>query len=409
MPGHKDVLIVGGGHAGAQAAIALRRLKFDGSIGILSEENALPYERPPLTKDYLAGEKTADQLPFKTGAQWADLGVDLRLGQRVVAIDPQSATVATATGDSIGYGKLVWAAGGAPRRLTCAGSDLAGVHTVRSIDDVDRIRARLPEVRQAVIIGGGYIGLEAAAVLTKLGVAVTLLEAQGRLLARVAGPPLSDFYLAEHRAQGVDVRLGAAVDCIEGDGDIVSRVRLADGSTLPADLVIVGIGIDPSIAPLRDAGAETADGVRVDGYCRTSLPGIYAIGDCAEHRNPFAGGNWVRVESVQNAHDQAATVARDICGQGEEYAAVPWFWSNQYDLRLQTVGLSAGFDDWVVRGDPADRSFSIVYLRDGAVIALDCVNLTRDYAQGRQLVARRLKIPVDQLGDPSVALKSLAA
>ena len=290
---------------------------------------------------------------------------------------------------------------------TCAGDEMRGVHTVRTRADVDAMIAELPGVSQAVVIGGGYIGLEAAASLRKLGKEVVLIEALDRVLARVAGEDLSRFFEAEHRAHGVDLRLSAAVDCIVGDGGRAPGVRLADGSIIPAQMVIVGIGIAPAIEPLAEAGAETGNGVRVDGQCRTSLPDIYAIGDCAEHRNRFASGQWRRLESVQNANDQANVAAKTICGLEADYDALPWFWSNQYDLKLQTVGLSQGHDQTITRGDPAARSFSIIYLREGRVIALDCVNAVRDYAQGRGLVLHRVAADPQALADPAVPLKSL--
>ncbi|MDP1027676.1 FAD-dependent oxidoreductase [Sphingomonas sp. KR1UV-12] len=402
-----DVLIVGGGHGGAQAAVALRQQKFAGSIAILGDEPELPYERPPLSKEYLAGERPWERLPFRTAEAWAERDVALLLGRRVVAVDPVAHSVTTADGATTGYGRLIWATGGAPRRLSCAGHDLAGVHSVRTRADVDRLIAELPATTRVVVIGGGYIGLEAAAVLTKLGKQVVLLEALDRLLARVAGEALSRFYADEHRAHGVDLRFGATVECIEEADGRATGVRLADGSVLPAEMVIVGIGIVPAVQPLLDVGAEGGNGVRVDSQCRTSLTDIFAIGDCAEHRNVHARGDWVRLESVQNANDQAAVAAKAIAGRPEDYVAVPWFWSNQYDLKLQTVGLSRGHDAVVVRGDPATRAFSVVYLKDGAVIALDCVNMVRDYAQARALVAARAVVDMAALADPGVALKGL--
>jgi 3-phenylpropionate/trans-cinnamate dioxygenase ferredoxin reductase subunit len=243
-------------------------------------------------------------------------------------------------------------------------------------------------------------------VLTKLGKQVIVLEAQDRVLARVAGEPLARFFEAEHRAQGVDLRTGVTVDCIEGQGR-AQAVRLADGSTLPCDMVIVGIGIVPAVAPLLEAGASGGNGVDVDQYCRTSLPDVHAAGDCAAHANRFAAGGRVRIESVQNANDQASTVARAIAGQPAPYLAVPWFWSNQYDLRLQTVGLANGHDATVLRGDPAARSFSLIYLRQERVVALDCVNATRDYAQGRRLVEAGALVPPERLADTSRPLKEL--
>ncbi len=316
---------------------------------------------------------------------------------------------ATADGARIGYGALSWAAGGRPRRLSCSGHDLAGVHAVRSRADVDRMMTELASTRRVCIIGGGYIGLEAAAVLAKLGKQVTVLEAQDRVLARVAGVALSRFYEAEHRARGVDVRLGATVACIEETDGRASGVRLASGEVLGCEMVIVGIGIVPEVGPLLAAGAEGGNGVVIDVHCRTTLPDVYAIGDCALHANSFSEGELIRLESVQNASDMATTAVRAITGEPQAYAAVPWFWSDQYDLKLQTVGLSGGHDAAVMRGDPAMRSFSIAYLRDGRVIALDCVNAVRDFVAGRALVSGRAAVDPARLADATVPLKELAA
>jgi 3-phenylpropionate/trans-cinnamate dioxygenase ferredoxin reductase subunit len=402
-----DMLIVGAGHGGAQAAIALRQRKFDGSIAIVGEEPELPYERPPLSKEYLAGDKPFERLLVRPAAFWAERAVAMRTGRRVVAVDPAARTVTCEDGATTGYGTLIWAAGGHARRLSCTGHDLAGVHSVRSRADVDRLIEELPNTRRVVVIGGGYIGLEAAAVLSKLGKQVTVLEAQDRVLARVAGEPLSRFYEAEHRAHGVAVRLGASVACIEEAAGHVTGVRLGDGEVLPAEMVIVGIGIVPAVEPLLAAGARGGNGVAVDAHCRTSLPHVYAIGDCALHANPFADGLPIRLESVQNAHDMAATAVRAILGEPAPYHAVPWFWSNQYDLKLQTVGLSAGHDQVVIRGEPAARSFTLVYLREGCVVALDCVNSTRDYVQGRALVAAGAMVDPAALADTGTPLKAL--
>ena len=402
-----DVLIVGAGHGGAQAAIALRQRKFAGSIALLGDEPELPYERPPLSKDYLAGEKPFDRILIRPAAFWADRDVMLLPGRTVVSVDPAAHSVTTADGVTIGYGALIWATGGNPRRLTCEGHDLRGVHGVRTRADVDRMIAELPGVTRAIVVGGGYIGLEAAAVLTKLGKHVTVLEAAPRVLARVAGAPLSHFYEAEHRAHGVDLHTDVAVDSIVGRGGAASGVRLADGTVLPGELVIVGIGIIPAVGPLLAAGAEGGNGVDVDSLCRTTLPDVFAIGDCAAHANGFADGAKIRLESVQNANDQATTVAKLLTGEEAPYDAVPWFWSNQYDLKLQTVGLSIGYDSLVTRGDMAARSFSVLYLKQGRVIALDCVNATRDYVQGRALVLARAVVDPALLADASVPLKEM--
>jgi 3-phenylpropionate/trans-cinnamate dioxygenase ferredoxin reductase subunit len=380
-----DVLIVGAGHGGAQAAIALRQLGFAGGIAIAGAEPDPPYERPPLSKDYLAGERSYERLLIRPAAFWSERAVTMLPGRTVVEVDPEARRVACADGSALGYGTLIWAAGGAPRRLTGA----SDAHVIRSRADVDRLRAALPGARRIAVIGGGYIGLETAAVLTGAGKQIILLEAEARILARVAGEPLSRFYEAEHRRHGVEVRLGA--------GD----------KAVAADLTIVAIGIDAVAGPLLAAGAEGGNGVDVDQDCRTSLPGIYAVGDCAAHLNRFAAGARIRLESVQNAHDQATTAARAIIGRPEPYDSIPWFWSNQYDLKLQTVGLFHGHDDLVVRGDPAARSFSVIYLRGGRVVALDCVNAVRDYVQGRTLILDSAAPDKAKLADPSVPLKEL--
>jgi 3-phenylpropionate/trans-cinnamate dioxygenase ferredoxin reductase component len=404
-----DVVIVGGGHAGAQTAIALRMAKYTGTIAIIGEEPDLPYERPPLSKEYFAGDKDYDRLLLRPARFWDEREITMRLGERVDAVDPIAHTVSTSIGATIGYGKLVWAAGGHARMLPLPGGDLIGVQGVRTRADADAMIAAARTARQVVVIGGGYIGLEAAAVLRKAGKPVVLLEALDRVLARVAGEPLSRFFEAEHRAHGVDLRLGVGVAALEGESH-VTGVRLADGAVIPADLVIVGIGIVPAVEPLLAAGAAGGNGVQVDAQQRTSLPNIYAVGDCALHANSFASGAAIRLESVQNANDQATVAAKHIAGvEDAAYDAVPWFWSNQYDLKLQTVGLSTGFDQCIVRGDPALRSFSVVYLKDGGVIALDCVNATKDYVQGRALVLARARIAPDRLADASVPLKDLMA
>jgi 3-phenylpropionate/trans-cinnamate dioxygenase ferredoxin reductase subunit len=407
MADRYDVVIVGAGHGGAQAAIALRQRKFTGSIAIVGEEPELPYERPPLSKEYLSGDKPFERILIRPAAFWAERDVTMIAGRRVVSVDAAAHRVTTDDGATIDYGTLIWATGGHARRLACVGHDLTGVHSVRSRADVDRMIAELPDTSRVAVIGGGYIGLEAAAVLTKLGKHVTIFEAQDRVLARVAGEDLSRFFEREHRAHGIDIHLSASVVCIEGAAR-ATGVRLSTGEVVPADMVIIGIGIVPATQPLIDAGAAGNNGVRVDDHGRTSLPDIYAIGDCALHANAFADGATIRLESVQNANDMATTVAKAITGTPEPYDAVPWFWSHQYDLKLQTVGLSIGHDAAVLRGDPVARSFSVVYLKQGRVIALDCVNATRDYVQGRALVTGRVSPDRAALADPAIPLKSLA-
>lgn len=404
-----DVLIVGGGHGGAQAAIALRQVKFEGSIAIVGDEHELPYERPPLSKEYFAGEKAFERIQIRPAAFWEERKIEMLLGRRVDHVDPAEHIVTTTSGEDIGYAQMIWATGGAPRLLPIDGGNLPGVHVVRNRSDVDTMLDGLDDVSSVVVIGGGYIGLEAAAVLRKFGKKVTLLEALDRVLARVAGEPLSRFYEAEHRAKGVDVLLGATVEAIEETEGRASGVRLADGTVIQTQMVIVGIGIIPSVAPLLNAGAAGGNGVDVDEYCRTSLPDIFAVGDCAAHANDFADGFVMRVESVQNANDMASAAAKSIAGELTAYKSVPWFWSNQYDLRLQTVGLSTDHDSHVLRGSPDERSFSVIYLKKGRVIALDCVNATKDYVQGRALVVGGVSIDPVLLADASRPLKEILA
>jgi len=400
------VVIVGAGHAGAACAIALRQGGYAAPIRVIGAEADLPYERPPLSKEYLSGEKSFERLLIRPPGFWTDRDIGFISSTRIVRVDAAAHRIWSDQGEIFDYGTLVWAAGGDARRLTCAGGELAGVHSVRTRADVDAMLAELPDVRRVAIIGGGYIGLEAAAVLAKLGRDVVLVEALDRVLARVAGPALSRFFEAEHRAHGVDIRLGVGVDHITGDAR-ATGVRLIGGEEIAADMVIVGIGIVPAVDPLLAAGAVGGNGVAIDGQCRTSLPDIFAIGDCALHANRYADGAKVRLESVQNATDQAAVAAKTIVGIAAHYDATPWFWSNQYDLKLQTVGLSSGHDEAITRGDPATRSFSVVYRKEGRVIALDCVNAVKDYVQGRKLVADGAVVDAALLADPEILLKTL--
>ncbi len=405
---HFDVVIVGSGHGGAQAAIALRQAGHEDSILIASRDRNPPYERPPLSKDYLAGEKPFEKILIRPEQFWAERNVTLRLGANANEVDPLAHTLALSDDTKVTYRKLIWAAGGDARRLSCPGADLGGMHTIRNRRDTDALKSEIEAgAKRAVIVGAGYIGLEAAAVLRKLDCAVTVVEMQDRVLARVAGPELSTFYAEEHRSHGVDLRLETGVERIEGEDGRVTGVTLSTGETIPCEIVIVGIGIVPSVGPLIAAGAAGSNGVDVDSFCRTSLDDVYAIGDCAAHANPYAGNAVVRLESVQNANDMASVAAKSIMGDKQDYDAVPWFWSNQYDLRLQTVGLSLGHDACVLRGDPAERKFSVIYLKEGCVIALDCVNNTRDYAQGRKLVETRAEIDLALLADTTVALKEM--
>lgn len=404
-----DVVIVGTGHGGAQAAIALRQQGHEGSIMMIGRDAVPPYERPPLSKEYLAGDKTFERIMIRPEKFWEDKGVELRLGSGVAEIDWMGHTVTLSDGSTVGYRKLIWAAGADPRRLGVPGASLKGIHYVRDKRDADQMMAALEGgAKRAAVIGGGYIGLEAAAVLRKLGCEVTVIEMQDRVLARVAGEELARFYEEEHRRQGVDIRTSQGVAEIVGEDGHVTGVRLDDEEVLPCDMVVVGIGIVPAVAQLIAAGAAGSNGVDVDVYCRTTLDDIYAIGDCAAHANPFADSAVIRLESVQNANDMANTAARAIMGDKQPYHALPWFWSNQYDLKLQTAGLNIGYDSTVLRGDPDSRKFTVVYMKEGRPIAFDCVNTMKDYVQGRKLLeAGAEKIDPALLGDPEIPLKDL--
>jgi len=402
-----DVIIVGGGHGGAQAAIALRQLKFQGSVCLVGAEPEFPYERPPLSKEFLAGEKSFERLLIRQPVFWQERNITMVLGRRVVAVLPDKRRVDLDDGSTLEYGRLIWAAGATARPLSCDGAHLQRVHTVRCRADVEAIMRELPAARDVVVIGGGYIGLEAAAVLTQLGKRVAVLEALDRVLARVTSEPVSRFFEAEHKARGVNVKTSTKVECILGSNAVATGVRLSNGETIAADMVLVGVGIVSSTEPLARAGAMGRDGVDVSENCRTSLEDVFAIGDCAAHENRYAANQRLRLESVQNATDQAMTAVKAVLGQPEPYANVPWFWSHQYDLRMQTVGLSTGYDDCVVRGDPATKSFSVAYLRDRQLVALDCLNAPKDYVQARKLIQEGATPDKHELADASIQIKEV--
>jgi 3-phenylpropionate/trans-cinnamate dioxygenase ferredoxin reductase component len=392
---HFDILIVGSGHAGSQAAICLRQLKYEGSIGVIGEEADLPYERPPLSKDYLSGEKSFDRILIRSEDYWAEQRIGMLLGRRVGELIPEQHIVRTVSGESFGYGNLIWAAGGVARRLDCDGANLAGIHYIRHVGDADGLLKELPGVRRIVVIGGGYVGLEAAASLRKMGKDVVLVEAAARTLARSTCETVSRFVEAQHRLHGVQIRLGVGVARIEGRSGRVASVHLLDGTSIDADLVVVGIGIVPAVEVLAAAGAKVTNGVEVDEQCRTSVPNVFAIGDCAFHKNRYADDAMVRLESVQNALDQAHVVARTLVAQAAGYDSLPWFWSNQYDIRLQTAGLSIGYDRTEIRGDISTSSFAVDYYKGDRLIATDCINSPKDFVAARKKLAEQFKETVD--------------
>jgi 3-phenylpropionate/trans-cinnamate dioxygenase ferredoxin reductase subunit len=373
---------------------------------LVGEEPWLPYQRPPLSKKFLAGELPAERLYVKPAEFYDAPGIEVRLETRIRAVDRDRQRVSTSTGDHIDYDTLVIATGSRARRLTVPGSDKAGLHYLRNIDDVSRIRAKLDSARRVVIIGAGYIGLEVAAVTRQLGHDVTVLETEDRVMSRVVSPEVSAFFQSEHAARGVRLMLSTALDSFDGDARIAA-VRTTDGYSVPADLVIAGIGIVPNTELAASAGLEVDNGIVVDAGCRTADRNIFAVGDCTAHPNGIYGRR-IRLESVHNALEQAKTAAANICGKDVEYVQVPWFWSDQYDIKLQIAGLSEGYDEVVVRGDPATRSFSCLYLRDGVLIACDAVNAPRDFVQSKTLIAAKERIAPGRLADAGTQLRDLA-
>jgi 3-phenylpropionate/trans-cinnamate dioxygenase ferredoxin reductase component len=408
------VTIVGGGHAAGELATALRQGGYTGAVRLIGEEIYLPYQRPPLSKAFLAGEIDAEGLLLKSRATYEKAQVETVLGRRVDKLDRASKTLRFADGSSEAYDKLVLATGGRPRRLAAVGIERAeqcsNFHYLRTIDDVRRIHSQFRAGMKLVIVGGGYIGLEVAAVARKRGIEVTVLEAQERVLARVTAPEVSAFYERVHGEAGVVLKTSTVVKEIHLDesSDAVAALECVGGEVIRADVVIVGVGLTPNVELAREAGLEENDGIVVDAYCQTTDDSILAIGDCTRHPSVYAGRP-LRLESVPNAVEQARTAALAITGQHKPYEAVPWFWSEQYDLRLQMVGLSQGYDQMVFRGSAQTRSFTAFYLREGCLIAADAISRPQEFMLARQAVSRGARPDPALLADESVTLKTVLA
>lgn len=400
----ESVVIVGGGEAGGQVGIVLRQSGWTGRVIIVGDEPYAPYERPPLSKAFLAGETPLEKMYLRAPEFYEPQGIELALGVKATAIDHAAKTVMLSTGENLRYSKLVMATGGRVRRLTVPGADLTGIHYLRTIDDVLAYRDRMVSGARVVIVGGGYIGLEVAAVAVKRGCAVTVLEALPLVLNRVVAPDISRFYMDVHRAAGVAIQTSTAVSSFTGSGHVTAAV--CGSQSLPADLVIVGIGIVPNIELAVAAGLEVDNGIVVNEFTQTSDPDIYAVGDCSNHPSPTVGRR-VRLESVHNALAQGKTAALHIAGKPEAYNEVPWFWSDQYDMKLQMTGLSAPGDTIIIRGAMAERKFSACYLRDGRFVACNAVNMAKDFIQSKKLIAAQAVVDPVRLADPSVALKDL--
>jgi 3-phenylpropionate/trans-cinnamate dioxygenase ferredoxin reductase subunit len=404
-------LVVGASQAGLQLAVSLRDAGDDGPITLVGAEPHAPYQRPPLSKTYLQGGTELEQLWLRTPEFLASQGITLITGERIDMLDLHSGgpsgTATTANGRVLSFNRLALTVGARPRRLAVPGANLDGVTYLRTAGDASALRQLQSDAESVVVIGGGFIGLEAAAVARSQGKSVAVVEAADRLIGRAVAPVVSDFYRDAHLRRGVDIRLGAQVVSIGGVHNRVRAVQLSDGSRLPADLVIVGIGVEPCTELARQLDLESAGGIVVDKYARTSNPTVVAAGDCTVQPHPLTGEGRVRLESVQNAISQAKTAAATLAGLRVPNDAVPWFWSDQYDLKLQIAGLSTGHDEYVVRGDIAGDAFSVLYYRDGALLAVDAVNTPGDYMAVRKALSQGAMIPSDAAADSTVALREL--
>ncbi|OLP58043.1 pyridine nucleotide-disulfide oxidoreductase [Xaviernesmea oryzae] len=399
------LVIVGGGQAGFALAARLRALGDRRAITLVSAEESPPYQRPPLSKKYLLGEMTLDRLQFRPESWYADNAIDLRLSTRVAAIDRAEKRLLLDGGEQLAYDVLALATGATPRRLAPAiGGDLDGVFTLRDFHDADRLAKAMAPGRHALIIGGGYIGLEAAAVARMQGLEVTLIEMADRILQRVAAAATSKIVAGIHRARGVDLREGAALSHLEGRDGRVVAAHLADGTVLPVDLVIAGIGVSANDHLARESGLRSGNGILVDEFGRTDDPAIHAMGDCA--LVPF-DDMAVRLESVQNAVDQAEAVAAHLAGSTEPYRPKPWFWSDQYDVKLQIAGFGLGHDETLTRPGAREGAVSVWYFRSGRLIAVDALNDAKAYVTGKKLIEMGVTPDKDRLADPATDLKTL--
>jgi 3-phenylpropionate/trans-cinnamate dioxygenase ferredoxin reductase subunit len=402
----ETVVIIGAGHAGGTAAATLRAEGFDGRIVLLGDETWPPYERPPLSKAVLSGAMALERTFLRKPAFYEEKSIELRTGTAVEAIDRAQCQVRLFNGETVAYDKLIIATGSKLRRLQVPGADLLGVYYLRGIDDSLAIKEGLREGAHIVIVGGGYIGLEVAASAAKAGAKVTVLEAMDRIMARVTSETVSHFFEDEHRKHGVDLKLKTGVTALEGGGR-VERVIAGDGTVLPADLVVVGIGILAQDQLAQEAGLTCDNGIVVDEFTQTSDAAIWAIGDVTNHPNRLLGGRF-RLESVQNAISQGQTAAKAILGKATPYAEVPWFWSDQYDLKLQTAGLRRPTDQEIVRGDLANRKFSVGYLRDGALAAIDTIANLKDFMPAKRLIGEKRPIDPERFANPDIPLAETA-
>ena len=399
-----DIILVGAGQAAAQCAESLRRKGYRGAVTLIGCETHLPYQRPPLSKKYLAGELGLDRMLLKHQQFFDEQNIHVRLGVTVTAIDRAAHRIQLHDGAELPYAQLVLATGASVRKLSLPGSEAKGVYYLRDLADADRLRAAVVAGQRAVIVGGGYIGLEVSATLRHQGMAVTVLEMADRVMNRAVAEPISRYYEAEHRSHGVEIRLGARLAGFESNASGEVTAALTSDGSVAADLVVIGVGVAPNESLARDAGLACDNGIVTDEYCRTSDPNILAIGDCANHPS-LRYGSRVRLESVDNAFEQANTAAANLTGQSQAHDKVPWFWSDQYHHKLLIVGLSQGYDQLILRGHPEAHSFSCCYLKAGELIAIDTVNMAKDQMAARKLIAQRVRPDPIKLADISIALK----
>ncbi|HKE43291.1 MAG TPA: FAD-dependent oxidoreductase [Steroidobacteraceae bacterium] len=397
------ILIVGASHAGVHGAEALRKEGFTGRIVLVGAEPHLPYQRPPLSKKLLAGELPFERSLLKAASYYEQARIELKLGTRVTAIACDQHQATLSTGETLSYDRVLLCTGSRGRPLNVPGLKLQGVVELRTYDDVIQLRGRFRPGARLVVVGAGYIGLEVAATCLQLGYDVTVLEMTERAMSRVVAPIVSTFYANEHTARGVKLHFNTTVTEFVGDTE-VHEVVCADGRRFRADVVVVGIGILPVTDLASAAGIACDNGILVDEHCRTSAPDVFAAGDCTNHPSPRYGRR-VRLESVDNAFEQARSAAANMVGKPVVHDKVPWFWSDQYDLKLLIVGLSQGYDSFVMRGDPAARSFCLCYLRAGELIAVDALNNAKDYMAARKLIAERARLDAARIADAAVALK----
>lgn len=398
-------IVVGAGHAGGQAVATLRSKGFDGRIILIGDERYVPYERPPLSKAVLAGELEVERTFLKKATWYPEKNIEFRPNTLVTELDRKARTVSTASGEVLGYDKLLLATGTRVRKLQAPGADLENIFYLRALDDTLAIQRRMTPGTNVVIVGGGYIGLEVAAVAVKMGCSVTVLEGLERVMSRVVAPEVSAFYHHVHTDAGVVIKTGMAVTGFEGDGK-VERVTCADDSVFAAELVVIGVGVLPNVELAAEGDLAVDNGIVVDEYGQTSDDNIWAAGDCTNHPNALLGRR-LRLESVQNAVDQAKTAANAMCGELKPYSEIPWFWSDQYDLKLQIVGLSEPGDEVVIRGNPAERKFSALYLRHGKFVAINAINMIKDFMAAKKLISEGKILDPDKAADAEIALKDM--